>query len=80
MFAEAFGIFEDPVTGSGGGCLAAYLAYHKYLGMDSIDLRVEQGTEIGRPSIFLLRASNGNGDISVHVGGHVALVAKGYLL
>ena len=25
MFAEAYGITEDPATGSGNGCLAAYL-------------------------------------------------------
>ena len=42
--------------------------------------RVEQGYEIGRPSLLYLRAWRHGGEISVSVGGKVQMVAKGELL
>jgi trans-2,3-dihydro-3-hydroxyanthranilate isomerase len=74
VFTHALGIPEDPATGSANGCLAAYLVHHGYNGQKSIDLRVEQGYAIGRPSLLYLQA-DGN---SVSVGGQVDLVAKGH--
>jgi trans-2,3-dihydro-3-hydroxyanthranilate isomerase len=78
-FANLFGIPEDPATGSGNGCLAAYLSYHSYFGDDRVDARVEQGYEISRPSLLFLKAENKEGKIQVHVGGKVILVASGKL-
>lgn len=80
MFAPALGVPEDPATGSANGCLAGYLVEHRYLGTDSIDIRVEQGYEIGRPSLLYLRAQRSDTGISVSVGGKVQMVAKGELL
>ncbi len=77
MFADCFGIPEYPATGSGNGCLAGYLVRHRYWGKDEIDIRAEQGYEIGRPSLLFLRAKEKNGQISVSVGGTVITVAKG---
>ncbi len=77
MFADCFGIPEDPATGSGNGCLAGYLVRHRYWGKDEIDIRSEQGYEIGRPSLLFLRAGEKNGKISISVGGKVITVAKG---
>ena len=68
---------EDPATGSGNGCLAAYLVKERYLGKAVIDLRVEQGYEIGRRSLLLLRAGESPGGIEVNVGGRVQFVASG---
>jgi len=79
VFAEVPGL-EDPATGSGNGCLASYLVHHQYFGKNSVDIRVEQGYEIGRPSLLLLRAEEKEGQISVSVGGKVYIVAKGELL
>lgn len=70
---------EDPATGSANGCLAGYLVKHRYFGSDSIDVRVEQGAEIGRPSILYLKARERPGGIDVDVGGKVAMVARGEL-
>ena len=56
VFVDYFGVPEDPATGSGNGCLAGYLVKHRYFGKDSIDIRSEQGYEIGRPSLLLLKA------------------------
>lgn len=80
MFADYYGIAEDPATGSANSCLAAYLVKHRYFGMDRIDVRVEQGYEIGRPSRLYLRARQENGRIEVNVGGKVVPVAKAELL
>jgi len=70
-------ISEDPATGSGNGCLAAYLVKERYFGTDEIDIRVEQGYEIDRRSLLLLRARKKPGGIEVNVGGRVQFIAKG---
>jgi len=56
VFADYLGVPEDPATGSANGCLAGYLVEYSYFGEDSINLQVEQGYEIGRPSLLLLKA------------------------
>jgi trans-2,3-dihydro-3-hydroxyanthranilate isomerase len=80
MFADDLGIPEDPATGSAAGCLAGYLVEHRYLGTDSIDVRIEQGYEIGRPSLLYLRAEREGAETSVFVGGKVQMVARGELV
>lgn len=80
MFGDYYGIVEDPATGSANSCFAAYLVKHRYFGGDRIDVRVEQGYEIGRPSRIYLRAREDGGRIAVEVGGRVFAVAKGNLL
>jgi trans-2,3-dihydro-3-hydroxyanthranilate isomerase len=76
MFADCFGIQEDPATGSGSGCLAGYVVKHRYLGTDDIDIRTGQGYEINRPSTLYLRAAKRDG-IDIFVGGKVVKVAEG---
>ena len=71
---------EDPATGSANGCFAGYLVKHRYFGGDSIDVRVEQGAEVNRPSILYLRAEKKQDGIEVNVGGKVAYVAEGHLV
>jgi trans-2,3-dihydro-3-hydroxyanthranilate isomerase len=80
VFAPGLGVHEDPATGSANGCLAGYLARHAYLGSGSVDARVEQGHEIGRPSLLHLRATDRGDDVRVEVGGRVVPVAQGELL
>jgi trans-2,3-dihydro-3-hydroxyanthranilate isomerase len=77
VFVDYYGVPEDPATGSGNGCLAGYLIKHRYFERASIDLRSEQGYEIGRPSLLLLKAAERDGKINVMVGGKVILVARG---
>jgi trans-2,3-dihydro-3-hydroxyanthranilate isomerase len=79
FFADYYGIAEDPATGSANGCLAAYLVKYRYFGSNRADVRVEQGYEIGRPSLLYLRAEDREGKIDVSVGGKVVMVAKGEL-
>ena len=70
---------KTQATGSGGGCFAAYLVKYNYLSTDSIDFKVEQGMEIGRPSLLYLRANKENDEISVKVGGKVIDIIHGRL-
>lgn len=71
---------EDPATGSANGCLAGYLVKYRYFGKDAIDVRVEQGYEMGRPSLLRLRAKPAGGEIEVRVGGRAVMVARGELI
>ncbi len=76
-FADYYGIPEDAATGSSNGCLAAYLVKYKYFNKSEIDIRVEQGYEIGRPSLLFLKADEQKEKINVHVGGKVIKIAQG---
>jgi len=80
VFADYYGVPEDPATGSANGCLAGYLVKHRYFDTGQVNIRVEQGYEIGRPSLLLLNAEEKAGEIGVFVGGKVVLVARGELV
>ena len=77
VFVEAFGVPEDAATGSGNGCLAAYLSHYKYFQSDEVNARVDQGHEIGRPSRIYLKAREEGGKLRISVGGRVASVGTG---
>jgi len=77
VFVDYYGVPEDPATGSGNGCLAGYLVKHRYFGKDAINIRSEQGYEIGRPSLLLLKAEQSGKNIDIFVGGKSILVAQG---
>lgn len=80
FFADYFGVPEDPATGSAAGSLASYLVRHEYFGKNTIDIKVEQGYEINRKSLLLLRAEKKENKYYVMVGGSVYLIAKGSLV
>jgi trans-2,3-dihydro-3-hydroxyanthranilate isomerase len=80
VFAPFYGVPEDPATGSANGCLAAYLARHAFFGSGDVEARVEQGYEIGRPSLVHLSALDRGGEVDVKVGGSVVDVARGELV
>jgi len=77
VFVDYYGVPEDPATGSGNGCLAGYLVKYRYFGKDTLSVRSEQGYEIGRPSLLLLKAEEKGEEIDVFVGGKSILVAQG---
>ncbi len=80
MFADYYGVPEDPATGSGNGCLAGYLVKHRYFGRERIDIRTGQGFEIGRPSLLYLQAKRVENSIEVRVGGRTIKVAEGHFV
>lgn len=77
VFTEYLGVPEDPATGSANGCLAAYLAKHRYFGSPKLDITVEQGVEMGRFSLLYLRAEYTPDLCPVSIGGRVVKIAKG---
>lgn len=79
MFAPLFGVPEDPATGSAAGPFGCYLVQHG-LYDDSL-ITLEQGFEMGRPSILKVRISGNKDDItSVKVSGEVVLVSEGKMI
>ena len=82
FFFEAHGVREDPATGNGAAFLGHYLLAHQvYAGLD-LSLRIEQGHEMGRPSLVRLRARTNAGItnagiIEVSVGGSVVPILRG---
>ncbi len=80
VFTECFGVPEDPATGSANGCLAAYLTQYHYFDRPEVDITVEQGIEIGRPSLLYLRGRKSlHQPWEISVGGRVISVASGVL-
>ncbi len=80
FFFEAHGVREDPATGNGAAFLGAYLLQHRLFSESRLDLRIEQGYEIRRPSLVRLRARMVGGTPEVRVGGHVISTVRGELL
>jgi len=76
-FADYYGVPEDAATGSANGCLAAYLVKYRYFNQQAIDIRVEQGYEIGRPSRLYVKASYDGEAFHIQVGGKVEMIARG---
>ncbi|MBN2610434.1 MAG: PhzF family phenazine biosynthesis protein [Bacteroidales bacterium] len=78
MFAPLFGIYEDPATGSAAGPFGCYLLKNKI--NSKFPVLLEQGFEMGRPSILTIDIENTNGEITaVKVSGDVVLVSEGNL-
>lgn len=80
VFADYYGVPEDPATGSANGCLAAYLVKHEYFYSKTVSVKVEQGYEINRPSLLYLQAKKSDDTLEVRVGGIVQPVASAKLL
>ena len=77
MFAPLDGIPEDPATGSAAAALAAYLGN---LTGQSLDLIVEQGIEMGRPSRIEARVEVRDGrPVSVGIAGEAVQIMAGQL-
>ncbi|MBW7887263.1 MAG: PhzF family phenazine biosynthesis protein [Bacteroidetes bacterium] len=80
MFAPVMGIPEDPATGSAAASFAGYLAQQNSLYNGTLQWKIEQGIEMGRPSQLFLEAEKANGTISAtRVGGSAVLVCEGIL-
>ena len=78
-FAPGSGIPEDPVCGSGNGCVGAFLAE---TGQAQAPLRyiAEQGDEVGRPGRIVVRVDRAADGWQIRVGGRAVLVREGALL
>jgi trans-2,3-dihydro-3-hydroxyanthranilate isomerase len=80
MFAPGLNVPEDPATGSANAALAGYLVTRHPMGRRDGMLRwvVEQGFEMGRPSMLEVEADVAGGAVAaVRVGGASVLVCDG---
>lgn len=80
MFAPSMGIEEDPATGAAASALAGYLGVRNSTTDGVIKWQVEQGFEMGRPSILQVEAEKTQGKITkVRVGGSSIMVTEGIM-
>ncbi|MCD4779226.1 MAG: PhzF family phenazine biosynthesis protein [Candidatus Omnitrophica bacterium] len=79
VFADYYGIPEDPATGSANAGLAAYIAQYQCFNDTKEILRVEQGYELNRPSLLYIQSKKSDGVLDIQIGGEVQLIAKGEL-
>jgi trans-2,3-dihydro-3-hydroxyanthranilate isomerase len=80
LFASQAGIVEDPATGSAAVALAGYLARRTPIRDGTVQWTVEQGFEMGRPSLLYLEAALAGGAVqAVRLGGAAVRVSEGTL-
>jgi trans-2,3-dihydro-3-hydroxyanthranilate isomerase len=80
MFAPAIGIEEDPATGSAVAAFAGPLREFDDLLDGEHPFLVEQGYEMGRPSLIRLEIGVASGAITaVRIGGNAVWLAEGRL-
>ena len=78
MFAPGIGIAEDPATGSAAAALAGYLGTRDSRPSGTLRWIVEQGFEMGRPSILEVEADKENGRVvRSRVGGSSVTMSSG---
>lgn len=78
MWAPADGVPEDPATGSAAAMLVGSLATRLPQESGVFSWTIEQGAEIGRPSLIQASAEKRDGAVvALRVGGGVAIVGDG---
>jgi len=80
MFASAWGVIEDPATGSAAAAFAGVVQAFERPRDGEHMLTIEQGFEMGRPSLIALGLVIENGALaSATIGGSVVIVSSGSL-
>jgi trans-2,3-dihydro-3-hydroxyanthranilate isomerase len=80
MFAPHHGIPEDPATGSAAAAFAGVIHRFDDLPDGQHKRMIEQGYEMGRPSLIALSLEVESGKLgTVRIGGHAVHVAQGQL-
>ena len=75
------GVTEDPVCGTGNGCVASYIVHHKLIEGNKLSLIGEQGNFVNRPGRVYVEIQNNNGDITdVKIGGEATTVLEGEII
>jgi trans-2,3-dihydro-3-hydroxyanthranilate isomerase len=78
MFAPIDAIPEDPATGSAAAATIALLAARGVQQDADAAWRIEQGVDMGRPSLLLGRTEKRGGVVSaVRIGGHAVPLMRG---
>jgi trans-2,3-dihydro-3-hydroxyanthranilate isomerase len=78
MFAPGMGMLEDPATGSAVAAFAGYLAAHGGYADGEHIIRIEQGYEMGRPSLIELTTAIAGGRLTgASIAGSAVVVLEG---
>ena len=78
LFAPELGIGEDPATGAAATTLAGYLATRLPQPDGQFRWTIEQGFEMGRPSLLFSEADKSQGRVTAtRVGGHAVRMSEG---
>lgn len=78
MFAPLAGIPEDPATGSGAAALAGVVARYGHVADGDHELAIEQGYEMGRPSLIRLAMTVKGGQlVAGAIAGEAIVVIEG---
>lgn len=78
MFAPAMGVHEDPATGSAAAAFSGYLAARGGYKDGEHMVRIEQGYEMGRPSLMELTLKISGGKLTgASIGGGAVVVTEG---
>jgi trans-2,3-dihydro-3-hydroxyanthranilate isomerase len=79
MFSPLDACIEDPATGSASGATMALLASLHADQDGEQSWRIEQGVDMGRPSLILGRTEKHGAAVTAHVAGQAVLVMSGTL-
>jgi trans-2,3-dihydro-3-hydroxyanthranilate isomerase len=80
MYAPGYGVPEDPATGSAAVALGGYLAARHPRHDGTLRWVIEQGFEMGRPSIMEVEVDKRGGAVTgVRVGGSTVVVCEGQM-
>jgi trans-2,3-dihydro-3-hydroxyanthranilate isomerase len=80
MFGPLGGILEDPATGSACAALAGLLTSLAPVGNVQLHFEIEQGIEMGRPSLLIASgAKTAEGSVTATVGGGCVPTGRGEL-
>jgi trans-2,3-dihydro-3-hydroxyanthranilate isomerase len=78
MFSPGVGVMEDPATGSAAAAFAGYLVAHGGYRDGEHSVRIEQGYEMGRPSLMELTLKIAGGKLTgASIGGSSVVVTEG---
>ncbi len=78
MFAPHLGVAEDPATGSAAAAFAGVMARFAGLKDGSHQFAIEQGYEMGRPSLITLAMTLAGSQLTaVSIGGGAVIVSEG---
>jgi trans-2,3-dihydro-3-hydroxyanthranilate isomerase len=80
MFAPALGVPEDPATGAAAAALTGLIAAQAGLADGEHAMTIEQGYEMGRPSLIHVTLTMRNGKLAAaSVGGDAVVVTEGVI-
>ena len=80
MFAPAMGMLEDPATGSAVAAFSGYVFAHGQFADGTHRLRLEQGYEMGRPSLIDLTLDVRGGALTgASIGGDAVVISAGQI-